>query len=182
MKSLVQTFIIMFCLIAIAIFINMNATGAEKMPFGGEKDIEFSKSVWRSMEGYTEWPMRSGFYPGQSPHGKVLRLYYNMVNVDGKPYHVIVKDNYGGENADVETVSENPDKYLAAVTIMVQMEKGYDPDNNNWFWAKYLKDGKLDKNAKGIKLAGRVAKGMNAGCIACHKNAGQNDYLFTNDE
>ena len=37
------------------------------------------------------------------------------------------------------------------------------------------------KNPKGMSLAGRVAKGMPAGCIACHSNAGGGDFLFIND-
>jgi hypothetical protein len=153
----------------------------KKMPFGGEKDVAFAENIWMAMKGYEQWPMRSGFYQGTSPHGKVLRLYYNMVNVDDQPYHVIVKDNFGGQEATVKNAAKAPNEYLAAVTIMVQRRPGYDPDNNNWFWAKYLADGSLDKNAKGMKLAGRVAKGMNAGCIACHAKAGDNDYVFTND-
>jgi hypothetical protein len=32
-----------------------------------------------------------------------------------------------------------------------------------------------------MSLAGRVAKGMDMGCIACHKGAKDNDYLFFND-
>jgi hypothetical protein len=153
----------------------------DNMPFGGDKDVQFAKNVWTAMDGYRDWKMVSGFYPGQSPHGKVLRLYYNLINVDGKPYHIIVKDNFGGDNASVESVSKNPNQYLAAVTIMVQMEKEYDPDNNNWFYAKYNKDGRLDKNAKDMAMAGRVAKGMNVGCIACHKDAKGNDFVFSND-
>ena len=154
---------------------------SQDKPFGGTADVEFAEKMWNGMEDYTDWKMVSGYYPGQSPHGKVLRLYYNVVNVDGMPYHVIVKDNFGGEGITVEKASMNPKDYLAAVTIMVQREQGYDADNNNWFWAKYLPDGSLDKNAQDMMLAGRVAKGMNAGCIACHKKAGDNDYLFSND-
>jgi len=174
-----------FIFTAIMLFsLSLLLVSAEKddKPFGGEKDVEFAMDVWKAMKGYQDWVMVSDFYPGQSPHGKVLKLYYNVVNVDGKPYHTIVKDNFGGEDATVENVSMSPEEYLAAVTIMVQMDDGYDPENKNWFYAKYLPDGSLDKNAKGMKLAGRVAKGMNAGCIACHKSAKQNDFLFTNDE
>lgn len=157
-------------------------SGEEKeMPFGGEKDVQFAKAIWTAMKGYDRWPMKSGFYPGTSPHGKVLKLYYNMVNVNNKPYHVIIKDNYGGEGATVEAVAEAPEKYLAAVTVMVQREDGYDPAHNNWFWAKYMPGGSLDKNAKGMQMAGRVAKGMKVGCIACHADAADNDFVFTND-
>jgi len=104
------------------------------------------------------------------------------VSVDNKPYHVIVKDNFGGKGATLKTVSKSPEKYLAAITVMIQREAGYDPDNNNWFWVKYKANGEVDKNPKGIALAGRVAKGMDTGCIACHAKAKDNDYFFTNDK
>jgi len=39
----------------------------------------------------------------------------------------------------------------------------------------------LDKNPKGMQLAGRVAKGAEKGCIACHGSAPGDDYLFTTD-
>jgi hypothetical protein len=63
-------------------------------------------------------------------------------------------------------VANHPNQYLGAITVMYQRKEGYDPENNNWFWAKYKPDGSLDKNPKGMALAGRVAKGMPQGCIA----------------
>ena len=163
-------------------------TGAEKMkmPFGGDHDVEFANKLWKAMKGYPDWIIKSDVYVGKSPHGAFLRMYYNVVIVDGKPYHIIVKDNFMGKGADgkevgLKTVAKSPMKYLAAVTIMLQREAGYDPDNNNWFWVKYKADGSIDKNPKGMALAGRVAKGMDAGCIACHKGAKDDDYVFVND-
>ena len=179
-KFFASLVVLSFCAL-VAINAIVYSSAAEEMPFGGEKDVAFASAFWQAMQGYEKWPMRSDFYPGQSPHGKVLRLYYNMVNLEGTPYHVIIKDNYGGENATVENVSKSPQDFMAAVTIMVQREAGYDKENDNWFWAKYMPDGSLDKNAQGVKMAGRVAKGMNAGCIACHKKAQDGDYLFSND-
>ncbi len=73
----------------------------------------------------------------------------------------------------------DPGKHLGAITVMFRREAGYDEDNQNWFWVKYLPDGSLDKNAKGMALAGMVAKGADVGCIACH--SGDEDYLFTTD-
>lgn len=152
-----------------------------EMPFGGEADVEFAKALWAAMDGYHDWHLTSDFYPGASPHGMFLKMYYNIVTVGEMPYHVIIKDNFGGEGATLETVAEMPADYLMAVTVMVQREAGYDPDNNDWFWAKYGTDGSVDKNDMGMALAGRVAKGMAMGCIACHANAKDGDYLFVND-
>ena len=150
-------------------------------PFGGEEDVAFAEKLWKAMEGWPGWPMKSDFYTGMQPHGMVLRMYYGMVQVDGTSYHVVIKDNYGGEDATVDAVSAHPGKYLMAVTVMVQREAEYDPENGNWFWVKFNADGTLAKNDKEMMLAGRVAKGMPKGCIACHSGAGGDDFLFFND-
>ena len=156
------------------------------MPFGGEEDVKFAEAIWKAMEGYQDWPLKTNIIKGNTPHGAFVRIYYNIVTVDGKPYHVINKDNYMGKDAmgntvDIETVARAPEKLLAASTVMVQREAGYDSDNNNWFWAKFGADGSVAKNDKKMSLAGRVAKGMDMGCIACHKTAKDGDYIFIND-
>jgi hypothetical protein len=153
----------------------------QEMPFGGEVDVKFAEKLWQSVQGYESWLTRSDYYEGNQPHGKILRNYFSIVTVDGKNYPVIIKDNYGGVGATVSTVSQNPGNYLAAVTIMVKRSDGYDSDNQNWFWVKYKPDGTIDKNEKDISLAGRVAKGMDTGCINCHAKAKGNDYYFSND-
>ena len=152
---------------------------AAEMPFGGDKDVAFGNKLWAEMGDYTDWPMKSDVYEGRSPHGKFLRMYYNVVNVDGKPYHVIVKDNFGGP--DMATVTANPSEYLGAVTVMVQREDGYDPDNNDWYYVKYKADGSIEKNPEGVALAGRVGKGAEKGCVPCHNQAKDDDFLFSND-
>jgi hypothetical protein len=112
-----------------------------QMPFGGKEDVTFANDLWKAMKGYENWLMKSDVRMGMSPHGDFIRLYYNIVNVNAKPYHVILKDNYGGDGVTLNMVSESPEKYLMAVTVMVQREKGYDSDNNDWFWVKYNADG-----------------------------------------
>jgi len=62
---------------------------------------------------------------------------------------------------------------------MFKRENGYDADNKSWFWARYYPDGSLFKNPKGMKLAGRVAKGKKKACIACHVLAPGGDYIYT---
>ena len=78
-------------------------------------------------------------------------------------------------------VQKTPSEYLLAVTVMVQREPGYDPEDNNWFYAKYAPDGAIVMANNGMAMAGRVAKGMEAGCIPCHVKAGGGDFVFWND-
>lgn len=48
---------------------------------------------------------------------------------------------------------------------------------------KYKPDGSLHTNAKGMKLAGQVARGVgpegaHAGCIGCHQSMKETDFQF----
>jgi len=70
----------------------------------------------------------------------------------------IVKTHLMGD--DSETVT--------AVTIMVKMPAGYDPENNDWWWGMYDKDGKV------AQMSGKVQV-----CLACHKPAAADDYVFS---
>lgn len=79
--------------------------------------------------------------------------------IGGHTGTLIVKRNYGLKGVEEGAVLMNPSKHLGTTTVMFKRESGYDADNNGWFWAKYLPDGSLDKNIKGMQLAGRVAKG-----------------------
>jgi len=171
---------------ALAAFVALPFTTPEpappqSKPFGGPADVAFAGKVWKAMEGYQDWKLTTVVYKGQSPHGKWLRLFSSWVTVDGKHYPIIVKENYGGRGVTKEGVEKDSKKWLKAVTIMLQREAGYDRDNDNWYWVKYSPTGSIEKNPMGMQLAGRVAKGMNQGCISCHSQAAGKDFLYSND-
>ena len=67
---------------------------------------------------------------------------------------IIVKENY------------MPDKTLAAITVMYKV-KGYNPEHNDWFLAKYWPNG-------AVKAEGKATMS-----IACHDKEDDNDYIFT---
>ena len=112
--------------------------------------------------GYHHWPGKEGFYKGIEPHGAILRTYVNptayltIITKGGElpPGSIVVKENY------------MPNFDLAAITVMYKV-KGYNPDANDWFWVKYAPDGKAQ------------AEGKVQGCINCHGNKKDNDYIFT---
>jgi len=119
-------------------------------------------------ESYSPWPGKPVDYiPGRSPHGKRLKLYVNRTVVEN-PHDpgyesIIIKENH------------NEQKTLESITVMYRV-KGFDAENKDWFWAKYLPDGTLAKKDE-VPLAGKVN-----GCISCHSSAGGGDYIFINDE
>src|SRR5690606_31531139 len=71
---------------------------------------------------------------------------------------MIVKTHLTGADSDT----------VMAVTGMVKVPAGYDPENSDWWWGMY------DKNGKVAKMSGKVAV-----CIACHKPAAEADYVFS---
>ena len=46
-------------------------------------------------------------------------------------------------------------------------KSGYNPEHNDWFWAKVLAYGTVEK------------EGMVEGCQTCHGDARDNDYVWT---
>ena len=155
-------------------------------PMGSTEDVADSQALWKALAkarlvgpgAETSTP-----YMGTPPHGKVLELLHRQITVGGQSGLAIVKRNYGGPGVSINSVEASRGKYLKAVTVMFKREAGYDPEDKNWFWAKYKPDGSLhvkEKMGMKIPLAGRVAKGKPEGCISCHRGAPGGDFVFAN--
>ncbi|WP_255611473.1 hypothetical protein [Marinobacterium arenosum] len=157
---------------------------ASAAPFGDEASVKLANDLWalmvdKNLAGDNAIITRP--YKGMPPHGMILELLELPVTLDGVTGDLVVKRNYGGDGLSIDDVINDPNKYLQAVTIMLKRESGYDAENQDWFYVKYGPDGSILTNPKGAKLAGRVAKGMPTGCIACHKAAPGGDFVFNHD-
>lgn len=141
---------------------------------GQQAAEDFPKRLWSYLEkveyreNYSPYPgTEDKFYEGQAPHGALLKVYVNRYVAqdpsDPPAKAIIVKDNL------------NDQKELQAITVMYRVE-GFDPDNNNWYWVKYLPGGEVAQNG-GEPVAGKVQS-----CIECHGSAKGGDYIFTNDD
>lgn len=112
----------------------------------------------------------SGFLQSGEPHGMTVRIFVNdralaAIERDDfngilPPGSIVVKENYMG------TVEEPGE--LAAITIMYKVD-GFNPEANDWFWVKAAPKGAVD------------AAGAVEGCIACHAQEGNSDYLLRYD-
>ena len=170
--------------LAAAALLAVGTANSQSPPFGGDDDVAYSKQLWSALTDAKlvgDGAIRTKPYEGGEPHGFVLETLYGEVTVAGHTGTVIVKRNYGPEGLTPEEVANDAGMKPAAVTVMFFREAGYDDDNRNIYWVKYLTDGSLDKNPKGMQLAGRVAKGADVGCIACHSGADGDDYEFLRD-
>lgn len=125
-----------------------------------------AQAVWSYLqdadyEDWRMWPGKGELYEGTEPHGMLLTTYLNDTAYAGLTTgsgelpngSIVVKENY------------MPDSTLAALTVMYSAE-GYDPEHNDYFWAKYEADGT-------VEAAGRVES-----CISCHTD-GERGYLMT---
>ena len=119
------------------------------------EEVDYQKS-WEL------WPGVGEKYKGSDPHGMLLTTYLNPAAFDALADKegvmpngaIIVKENY------------TPEGQLAANTVMYK-KSGYNPEHNDWFWAKVLADGTVEK------------EGMVEGCQTCHGDASDNDYVWT---
>ncbi len=132
--------------------------------------------LWSWLQGkqYTKWNGVDGapvdFSEGQSPHGALVKVYLsprtagNLKDLaDGS---VVVKENY------------SPDRKLMAITVM-HRSKGYDAANGDWYYAKFMPDGKIattPPEKKSMPIAGKFKS-----CIECHSAADGDDFAFFND-
>ncbi|MGQ9850578.1 MAG: cytochrome P460 family protein [Aggregatilineaceae bacterium] len=122
------------------------------------------------------WPANevddfTGFLTSGEPHGATVRIFVNdralnaiaRDNFEGvlPPGSIVVKENYMGT---VEAPGE-----VAALTIMYKVD-GFNPEANDWFWLKAPGDGSA------VDAAGVVE-----GCINCHGQQGNSDYLLRYD-
>jgi len=152
-----------------------STTQAQPRPQAPE---EFRRSFWAFLThpntGYRRWAAWPGTEqgkPSQAPHGAFVRIYANpaaQANRQALPHGtVLVKENYGDDR-----------QTLAAITVMYRAQ-GFDPQNGDWYWIKYLPDGSVDAmdTPQGrMAVAGRVSM-----CIQCHSGANGNDFTFSND-
>lgn len=120
-------------------------------------------------EGWSTWPDKGELYTGGEPHGALLTTYLNRTALNAVSTRagsipvngIVVKENY------------TPDSTLAAVTVMYKVE-GYNPENADWWFAKFMPDGSLDTMPDGTPMEGRVP-----GCTECHGSVRDNDFIFT---
>ena len=167
------------------------------LPAGKPADVDEARQLWLVLEQEhmvgEHAELLKPFIGAARPHGWVLEVDSRVIQVGRHRGFVVVKKNYNGDTlSDKPTIAEvekDRRRYLKAITIMFKREPGYDPDNQNWFWAKYHPDGRLfsmHKMGMTIAMAGRLMKGgtspdRNRGCIYCHSSAGGGDYIFYPD-
>jgi len=155
-----------------------------RAPAGTEADVAYAGLLWDVMQQADlagDGAIQALPYPGESPHGAMLQTFYTTGTVEGRSGALVVKRNYGPAGVTASEVLEAPGEHLGSITVMFRRAEGYDPENRNWFYAKYGADGTLDQSPGGAPLAGRVGKGADSGCIPCHAGAGGDDFLFTTD-
>jgi len=57
--------------------------------------------------------------------------------------------------------------------------KGYDPDNNDWYYVKYQPDGTVAMTPP--EKGNQPIQGRFQSCIECHSSADGGDFVFAND-
>lgn len=165
-KVFVSVFVVAAMLVLSVVWAGMHKAGEQPMAELPKADGAGVYSYITTVSKYQDWalwPGKEKQYKGQPPHGAYLTTY---INEEAKsaitggtvmgPGAMIVKENY------------SPEKQLAAVTVMYKVA-GYNPDGNDWFWAKYGADGTVEK------------EGKVAGCLKCHGAKKANDYVFTSE-
>jgi len=134
----------------------------------------FEQKLWAYLQdsNYRVWAPMPGqsddAYNGNSPHGAKVKLYVNRTAAGGpnelRNGSILIKENY-----------DNTGEKLMAITAMYR-SRGYNAEGGDWYWVKYETNGAVS-SMNGMPIAGRVKM-----CIDCHQSAGNNDFVFANDQ
>ncbi|NPE31300.1 hypothetical protein HNV12_25760 [Methanococcoides sp. SA1] len=162
-------------LILISVFTVIGCTGydsgdQEPVPENGGEAQPNAADLYEQItqeDNYKEWDIWPGLVElneSKGVHGELITIYVSdnaftaiEDNEDVMPDgSIILKEGY------------NLDEELTRVLVMYKVN-GYDPENNDWFWAVYSPQGEV------------TTEGKVAGCIDCHSAKEDNDYLFTGD-
>lgn len=150
---------------------------------GMPEDDAYAAKVWEYMVANKlvgDNRIRSYTFEGTRPHGSIQDVVIiQQADIDGHTGRLIVKHNYGSKDEEKkltpkEVYKGSQAENLEAVTIMFQREAGYDPDNNNWFWAEYKPDSSI------IVYEGQRLSGRSPLCIGCHTALGGKDLEIIN--
>jgi len=145
-------------------------SGCSNAPIGPTESatVPTGAALFRSItevDPYTNWaqfPEAEGVVPSLPPHGEMSETRINNVVVSGMENFsgtlgdgaIIVKRSVGGDTDEAE-----------ALTIMWKVS-GFDPANNDWFWANITESGVVN------------AQGTIETCVRCHNAARGNDFVF----
>ncbi len=173
MKILFKTIVIfLFTMFIVHPVLNCNESNQKLKLKPLSKEEANAKSVWKRITKetnyttYNYWPGQKGIRRGQSPHGAYHRIYINSVLYNNLP----IKNNIAPYGSFIIKENYSPEKQLLAITLMTKI-KDYNPEHNDWFWAKYSPNGE-------ILTKGKEKEGVLNSCIKCHQGMKDNDYVI----
>ena len=156
--------IVLYCLFIAGIFATSASISAEKqqMPPADAKKVWNYMSEIESYSDWEYWPGHQGFLKSSSPHGNYVRIFANSPAIEA-----IKKGNKLPANSMIvkENFAQKDKETLKSITPMYKVQD-YNPEQGNWFWAKYSSQGK-------VRAAGKVEA-----CITCHKSKQKKDWIF----
>ena len=154
-------------------------------------DVAYANQLWQQMAAARlvgpDAILTTTYKGGTGLHTETLITVQGNVQVEGHTGLAIVKKNFrtpdGVAAADEDVYAG---KAGGPVTVMYQRDAGYDPDNQDWFWAVFTPAGDVVVNPLGLNMAGKIVGGgampdAPFNCIACHKLAPGNDLVYLHD-
>ena len=124
-----------------------------------DPDLALAAELWEAISGYSLWTQHPDFMGIQESadgtHGDYVQVWYDtsaeaafLAGTEIPDGSILVKQGY----------SDAEGSELLNLTVMWKID-GYDPDNADWFWARYVPD------TGEVTLAG-----AETACSGCHKS------------
>ncbi len=154
----------LFGLVFLAVACSSSTSPAVGMPPATGASLQAYLDVQDYRETWALYPGKGKLYEPEtpSPHGALLTTYLNAAALQA------IENKQGVLAGGSMIVKENYmlDGTYAGATVMYKVQ-GYDPSNNDWFWAKWGARATIEE------------EGKVQGCIACHGSKRDNDFIWT---
>jgi len=143
---------------------NCQGSGNAIMPAAATGDALFTLITQpKPFNQWAQFPDRQGTQTSALPHGPMSNVFINDTVV-------AALNNFTGQLPDgsiivKENIGTDPSVTEAKLTVMWKVA-GFDPNNNDWFWANMSPTGQIQ------------AEGKVQTCITCHGGAMANDFVF----
>lgn len=156
---------------------------AEDQSFGGPEDLARAEAAWTELEAARlvgDQAITTPLLEAREPVGRWIEVLGASIEVQGVARQAFVKRLY----ADVDEAQIDADRgrHLVHSVVMVQAERGYNPQGDDWFFVRYGPAGAVLAGPDGRLDAGRLHMGSDIGCMACHRAAPGGDFVFTTDD
>lgn len=173
----------LFCLLLALLAMILPAATANNAGYGAAGDVARAEMLWPLLEArglVGADPVQTQLVLAREPVGQLIETLGARLSIEGEERLAFVKRVYASGVSPAEIDADRLG-LLVHTVAMIRAERGYNAQADDWFFVRYGPEGAILTDQNGVPEAGRLHGQSDIGCMACHRTAPGDDFLFTTD-